>query len=885
MNPLKGIFQRRKLTADLSEEMRQHLEEKIEALVADGMAREEAVHAARRSFGNATLLEERSREVWMWPWIESLWADVKFALRQLRKSPGFAATSIATLALGIGANVTVFLILYGVVLKPLPFPHPGQLVRIERSYPGIPSATGTYPAYSGTQALFMMRASRTFSSTPAYDYVPNHTNLIQGGEAVPLDALRVTSGFFHVFQMEPEIGRDFGPKDMVQNAPGVVVLSDAIWKHRFNADKNIVGRAITLGNQLFTVIGVASPKFRLDAKVDVWMPLAITEVPKDRNQLYSFVARMKPGVTRMQAEVDLKEVLLEFKNTYPDLWNKYESVRVLDLHDSLVGQVRPALEILMGAVGMVLLIVSANILSLLLTRAIARRHEISLRAALGASGWRILRQLLVENAILCVAGGIAGVLVAEFAMPLLMHLSPINLPQFTSLRIGGSALVFAAVLILVCASCFSLVPAFESRRARLNESLRVNAAQVAAGRNLAQKSLVVGEVAISLMLLVAAALLLTSFWKLVHTSPGFSAENVLTFKTSFTEAQSTTSATLSRRLNQLVTRLEVQPGVEAAAASNTLPTQLVPDFPFDIIGRPERQPGFGGEADYTPITAHFFDALHIPVIAGRAFNLSDTHGSDPVVIVNQQIADTYFKGKNPVGAHVLIGAAMGPWFRDSVREIVGVVGDTKQAGLDKPAPEIMYLPEAQIPDKLTEMGSHLQGTSWVVRTRSAHIDVAGAARRIFMDNARAPLLNVEPLQEVVGASVAQVRFTMLLLCAFGLISLVLGGAGLYGVMSYTVARRTNEIGIRMALGAQRGDILRMVLQEAGLLVVIGMVLGIAASLAGARVLRSLLFGVAPRNPLTFVAMCSVLLLTGLFAAWLPARRAASIDPMQALRAE
>jgi predicted permease len=811
--------------------------------------------------------------------VNRLMNDLRYALRQIRKSPSFATTAILTLALGIGANLTVFLILYGVLLRPLPFPSPQQLVRIERFYPGGQMNL----AYSGTKAFFMMRASRTFQSAAAYDYIPSHVNLVQNGEAVPLDALRVTSGFFHVFQMAPQIGRDFRPQDMVLHAPGVAVLSDATWKQRFGADPNIVGRAITLGNEKYTVIGVANPKFRLDAKVDAWIPLPITESPEDQNNLYNFVARMKPGVTRLQAQGDLQRVLLELKDVYPKLWDRNEAVRVIDYHDSLVGQVRPALEMLMGAVGLVLLIVSANILSLLLTRAIARRQEMSLRAALGAGGWRILQQLLVENAILCVAGGAAGVLLAQFATPALMHLSPLELPSFASLAMGRQAFGFAAALTLVCAVLFSVVPAMESRRAQLNQSLRINAMRIAEGRNVAQKSLVVGEVAVSLMLLVAAALLLNSFWKLTHTPPGFSAGNVITFKAAFTDQQAATSASLGQRFDELTSRLEAQPGVAAAAAVNSLPTQLTPDFSFDIVGRPAGQRGSSGDQEYLPITPHYFDALRIPIVTGRAFRISDTHGSQPVMIVNRQFARTYFKGENPVGKQIHL--TVGSGFEDGVREIVGVVGNTKQDGLDAPAPGIMYLPAAQIPDRMTQWSNRALGTSWVIRTKSPQVNVLPSARRIFMDNAQTPLISVEPMRDVVSASVGRQRFMMLLLAIFGLTSLVLGGAGLYGVMSYTVARQSKEIGVRMALGAQRVDILRMVLRDASILVIFGMIIGIAASLAGAQLLRSLLFGIAPRDPFTLIAMCGVLLLTGLFAAWWPARRAASIDPMQALRSE
>jgi predicted permease len=807
--------------------------------------------------------------------------DVAYAVRQLRKTPGFTFATVLTLALGIGANLTVFLLLYGVLLRPLPFPHPERLVRVERSYPsGDP-----VPAYSGTVALFLRRSSHSFESAAIYDYMPGNVNLVQEGEAIPLKALRTSSDFFRVFDMDPAMGRGFNPGDMIPNAPGVVVISNSLWRERFASDTNILGKAITLGNRPYSVIGVARPEFHLDAKADAWIPLPIVESPADSGHEYNIVARLRPGVSHTQAEADLKDGLLQLKNTYPLLWDKNESARALDFHDSLVGDIRPALEILMGAVALVLVIVAANILSLLLTRSIARRREMSLRSALGASGWRILRQLLVENALLSLAGGVAGILLAQLAAPILMHLSPLELPAFSSMQVGAPALAFAAVLTLACALLFSLVPAFESRSTQLSESLRVNTTQIAGGRHLAQKALVVSEVAVSLVLMVAAALLLTSFWKLVHTPTGFDPRNVVTFKNAFSDEQAASSASLGQRLDELSGRLEAIPGVASAAAVSNLPTQLVADLSFDILGRSKDRKDAAGDEKYIGITPHYFDALRVPMVSGRSFTQSDSHASAPVVIVNQQFVRTYFKGENPIGQHIRIGAMMGPGFEDPVREIVGVAGDIKQAGLDQPTPGAMYLPAAQLPDQETRMFNGLLGMSWIVRTKSPQVDVATAARRIFMDNAHTPLLSVEPLDVVVSASVAQQRFSMILLSAFGIISLVLGAAGLYGVLSFAVARQTKEIGVRMAVGAQRADIIRMVLRDAGKLILLGLVAGVIGALAGAHLLQSLVFGIAPRDPLTLACMCGVLLLTGLFAAWWPARRAAATEPMQALRAE
>lgn len=865
----------------LREEIESHIALQAEENIRAGMNAAEAHRQARLKFGPSEAVREQYHAEEGLPFLENVLNDLRYAMRVLLKSSGFSIAALSILALGIGANLTVFLVIYGVLLKPLPFPNPEQLVRIERSY----SDGTTTHSYSGTKALFFRRMNQAFSSMAAYDYIPSHANLVQGNNVVPISVLRVTSDFFRTFKMQPAMGRDFAPADMEPNAAGVVVLSDAIWRLRFNSDPSILGKGITLGNRSYTVIGVANPRFVLDAKSDAWIPLPITESPGDMSNNYNVVGRMNPGVTAAGAAADLRRVSSEFRNAYPKLWDKTEGVRTIDLHDAFTGDLRPALRILMGAVGLVLLIVTANILSLLLTRAVGRRRELGLRVALGASNWRVLRQLLAENALLCAAGGAAGILVAVLGTPALMHLSPIELPQFASLRMGGVTLVFAGALTLACCVVFSVVPMLETRNTRLRESLQLNSTRIAAGRHVAQRALVVSEVAISLVLIVGAILLLATFWKLVHTPPGFTAENVLTFKSTLSDEQAATSAVFAQHLNQIRAQINAVPGVESAGGAITLPTQLCPDLPFDIVGRASNRQDANGDEKYLPVTAGFFETLQIRTIAGRTFTDSDTHGSAPVVIVNQAFAHTYFPNQNPVGQHILIGKVMGPGFEDPVREIIGVVGDVRQDGLDQPAPGIMYLPSGQVPNAETRLINGLVGESWVIRTRSGGVQVLPAIRRIFMDNLRAPLLSVEPMSQVVGDSVAQQRFNMILLGGFGLISLVLGAAGLYGVMSYTVARQTREIGVRMALGAERGDIARMVLRDACILLGIGLLFGVTIALAGGRILSSLLFGVKPHDPLTLASASGLLLATGIFSAWWPARRAARVEPMQALRTE
>jgi len=865
----------------LREEMRTHMTMQTEENISAGMSPEEARRQAVLKLGAIQAVREQYHAEEGLPSLENILHDLRYAIRVLLKSPGFSLAAILTLALGIGANLIVFVIVYGVLLKPLPFPNAQQLVRIERRYP---DGTTTH-SYSGTKALFFERTNQAFSSMAAYDYIPSHANLALGQSVSPISVLRVTSGFFRTFDMRPVIGRDFSAADMSPHAAGVVILSDAMWRHTFNSDPHIVGKGITLGNRSYTVIGIANPRFTLDAKSDAWIPLPLTESPEDMSNNYNLVGRMKPGVTETGAIADLQRALAEFRNAYPKLWDKTEGVQAVDLHDSFTGDLRPALRILMGAVGLVLLIVAANILSLLLTRAVARRREVGVQVALGASNWRVLRQLMAENLLLCVAGGGAGMIIAAFGAPALMHLSPIELPQFASLHIGGTAVALAGVLILACLLVFSIVPMLETRNTRLLESLQLNSTRIAAGRHVAQRALVVSEVAISLVLLVGAILLLTTFWKLIHTSPGFTAENVLTFKSSLSDEQAMTSAVFAQHLNELKAQIDAIPGVESTGGAITLPTQLCPDLPFDIIGRASSRKDANGDEEYLPVTAGFFETLQIPMIAGRPFSNSDTRGSAPVMVVNQTFAHRYFPKENPVGQHILIGKIMGAGFEDPVREIVGVIGDVRQDGLDQPDPGIMYLPAAQIPDQETRLVNGLVGESWVVRTHSDEVAVLPGIRRIFMDDTHAPLLSVEPMSRVIGDSVAQQRFNMILLGGFGLISLVLGAAGLYGVMSYTVARQTREIGVRMALGAERGDIARMVLRDASVLLGIGLSIGVATALAGSQLLSSLLFGVKPHDPLTLATASGLLLATGFFSAWWPARRAARVEPMQALRSE
>jgi predicted permease len=807
--------------------------------------------------------------------------NIRYAFRQLRHAPGFTITAILTLALGLGANTIVFTILYGTLMRDLPFPQPNQLLRIERSYP----KSGLEPVLSATKFRFIARENHAFQSVAAYDLMPGHVTLLEGGNATALPSAHISATFFRTFAMQPVRGRDFSEADDTPHAAPVAIISNSLWRTHFASDPTTVGRSVTLGTESYTIIGVASPQFALEEKTDVWVPLRQQEDAQDHTNLYNVVGRMKAGVTPALAQADMERMLTAFGREYPALKFQDEGIAAIDFRRSLIGDVRPALEILMAAVSLILLIVCANVLSLLLARTIARRREMSLRSALGASPWHILRQLLAENLVLSMIGGAAALAIAYFCAPLLLRLSPLRLPEFALLQIDLPVVLFVAAGVLTCAAIFSIVPTLEMRNIRLNEALRSNPNQSIGTRNLPQRFLVIGEVAVSLVLLIGAGLLLGSFWRLIHVKPGFNVGNTLTFQTTFDARDASTSERLAQKEDALLADIKARQGVVSAATSFGLPTRLNPDLPFEIIGRPAKPNGADGDAKFRPVSAEYFSTLKIPVIMGRAFDARDTHSAQATIIINRELAHEFFANRSPLGEHILIGRVMGPSFTDVPREIVGVVGDTKEDGLDQDSPAMLYLPSTQNLDRLTAMGNELMGTSWIVRTQGPPSDVAEPIRQLFLRDAHMPLLKMATMQSVMDESLARQRFNMILLCIFGGLALLLGAAGLYGVMSYMVAQQTRSIGLRMVVGARRSDVLRMVLRQAAVLVGVGMVLGLAVSLAVVSLLRSMLFAVAPRDPLTVAIMCCVLALTAFIAACVPAQRAAQIEPMTALRQE
>ena len=808
--------------------------------------------------------------------------EIRHSIRQLLHSKSFSITAILTLAIGLGANATIFALFYSTLVRPLPFPHPNQLMLLSRLYPGAEYED----ALSATKFLIIKRETKAFSSVTASDIGPGNVSLVESGGPIALAELHSGAHYFSTLAVPPALGRDFSDEDTRPNAARTAILSYAAWRNHFAANPAILGQSVKLGGENYTVIGVADPHFSLEDKIDVWLPIQAQEDATDRANLYKVIARLKPGVSLSAANTDLHRIYGDFRRTYPDLGDTDESFGGRDLHTAFVGDIKPALFILMGAVFMLLLIVCANVLCLLLARSIARKTELAIRSALGATPLRMVRMLLTENLLLCIVGGAAAVAVAFAALPMLLHISPVELPQFSQSALNTPIILFVAVTGLICSALFSLLPALQSRTSNLDEALRgASGSRSVSTRNRPQQVLVIGEVAISLLLLVGAGLLFTSFWRLIHVPPGFDTKNVLTFDMTFSKGDGSTTQRLWSQEERLLNDIESLPGVLAAGTAPSLPTQLHPDLPFEIIGRPRDAKGSGGEADINNISPHYLQALSIPILRGRGFDSRDTHSSTPVVLISNALAKKYFPTQNPIGEHILIGRIMGPVFADSPREIIGVVADTKEEALDRMPPVLVYEPVTQVPDVLTQLANEKLGISWAVHTAAPDPSLAENIRKIFERDVQLPLLHVRPMDAVVAKSVAAQRFSAVLLGLFGAIALLLGAAGLYAVMSHSVLRQTREIGVRMAIGAGRTDVLQMVLRQAGWLLIIGVGTGLVLSLVLTRLMRSMLYEVAPYDPLTIISVSVILIFTGFIAAYLPARRASRVDPMQALRAE
>ncbi len=907
MSRFRQMFSRRRMTDDLSEEMQQHIEEKIEALVANGMPREEAIHAARRAFGNATLLEQRSREVWMWPLVESIWADIKFALRQLRKSPGFTAVVVLTLALGIGANTAIFSLVNAVLLRSLPVRNPNELVVMQWSahtWPNLTTGSSSYGdcasdrnarSFSGcslSYPMFQEIAGRRdlFSSAMAFAG-PEEMDLSGNGQASIAQGELVSGSYFETLEVRAALGRTLQPEDEKPGAPAVAVLDYGYWQRAFGGATTVVGRTVRLNNVVFTIVGVADRGFtRLTPgkSLDLWVPLQQAKPlgvgwagASDAGPWWlTVVGRLQPGISREQAQAAMN-VWFVNQTTHgaKPAWKATDDqrLRLLPAQSGLTGfraRLGEPLMLLMAAVGIILVIACANVAGLMLARGAARETEMAVRIAVGAGKRRVIRQLLTESLLLSCAGAALGTLVAYMGATGLATFFSRNAyaPMRLDLHPNAPVLLFAIGVAVLTGIGFGLAPAFRGAQANLATELKGNSATTRHGsrrRFGLGSGLVVLQVALSVVVLSGAGLLLRTLDKLHSIDPGFDTRNLLLFS-----IEPELAGYKGQRTPELYTnlqqRLAALPGVVSASySSGALLGGGIWKGEVDVEGRADKN---SVETQMLFVGSDFFTTMKIPLAAGRMIRPEDLNRKPLVAIVNQAFVKKYVGGRNPIGLH--LGGIGGGDAKDPQWTIVGVVRDTKYQNLRSAEAPTTYVPLMK------------GGATFVLRTAAAPAVFMPAVRQIVNQADRnLPVIRMRTQSEIVDRTLFNERLVARLFGLFGALGLALACIGVYGLLSYEVARRTREIGIRSALGAQRVDLLLLIVRQGLVLLVFGVAAGIGAALGVTRLLSSLLYDVRPTDAVTFSAVAAILIFVGLVACFLPARRAASINPMVALRAE
>lgn len=821
----------------------------------------------------------------------NLLADLRHSIRVLLNSPGFTTIAIAALALGIGANTAIFSVANTVLLQPLPYPEPDRIMRVERSYP-----QGAGPSSSIPKFMAWKKNNQVFEAMTIYDFQSLGLNLGSGDRPEQVHGIHVSQDYFRVFGVSPALGRTFLPQEDLPGGAKAAVISNDLWKTRLGANPSLLGKPLILAGDPYTVVGILPASFRPDPPADVFIPLQADPDSINQANYLQVAGRLKPGVTIAAAKANVKLAGERFREANPKWMDKTESVTMVPLRDALVGDVKPALMILVGAVGFVLLIACANVANLLLARASGRHKEIAIRTAVGASRGRLISQLLTESILLAAVSGLVGFLIGAWGVRVLLALSPGNLPRVNAPDHAASivsaldwqVLAFTFAIALITGVVFGLFPALHISKLDVNSILKETSGRSGTGlkQNRARSILVASEMALAVILLVGAVLTIRTFVGLSSVQPGFDPHNVITMQTSLTGGRYDSTAKVESMVHQVVQRIEALPGAQSAAAAIMLPVEGELDLPFLIEGRPPSNGGFSGDEQWRAVSPHYFSAFRIPVLRGRAFENRDTGKSERVLIINQALAKKYWPKGDPIGQRVTIAKGLGPQFEEPSRQIVGVVGDVRESGLQDSDQPVMYVPQGQIIDPLTQLANSQIPMSWAIRTSSDPSALTSAIQReILAVDGQLPVSKIRTMEQVVSESTARQNFNMLLLSIFAGLALLLAAIGIYGLMSYTVEQRTQEIGIRLALGAGRGDMLRMIVRQGMQLAGIGVVIGLAAAFGLTRLLASLLFGVKTTDPLTYVAVALVLSSVALFACYVPARRATKIDPLIALRYE
>ena len=794
--------------------------------------------------------------------------DFRFALRGLARKPGFAIIAVLTLALGIGATTAMFSVVDAVLLRPLPFPAQQQLIHANGRFSQSEGA-----AVSPLDFVDYRASARNFQQFAAMGYQDGTSNLTGGAQPEQVRGQIVSWNFFRTLGISPLVGRDFVADDEKENEPTVAILGNGIWKREFGADPGIVGRKVTLDGQLVTIVGVLPVDIPSVSLAEIWEPLPMENSGMNirRSHFLLVIARMNPEITLNQAKAELDTIAENIAAQHPDT-NKTWSLRVMPLTNYIVGGTQKALLLLLGAVVILLLIGCANVANLLLARASGRRKEIAIRAALGASRWRIARQMLTESLVLSIAGGTLGIFSAVWGVAGLAALAPSSLPRVNEIQVDWTVLVFAAAVSLLTGILFGLAPAIQFSRSDAQQVLKEGfGGSSRSARHRTGNLLVVGEVALSVGLLLGGALLFNSFWHLIHVDPGFRSDHVIatTLHMSNSARKRTEKVAFYHQLEE---KLKSLPGVEGAGAISELPLSgEFNDSSFQVEGRVYPPGGFD-DADLRRTTTGFLNALHVPLISGRWLDATDTANAPATVVVNQEFVKRFSGGKNPIGQHIQLSGDP-----TKTREIVGVVGTIKHSSLSEPPRAAMYVSIDQLaPPDMTI----------VVRSSGNPAQLSAALRETVQSlDPNQAISAIRSMDDIVSNSVAQPRFASQILGLFAVLALLLAADGLYGLIAYTVSQRTHEIGIRMALGAEPRDVLKLVIGQGLKLALAGAAIGIVGALALTRLMQGLLFQVSPTDPVTFISVTALLTIVALAASYLPARRAMRVDPMIALRYE
>src|SRR5438445_2664698 len=887
MRWMDGLFGKRKREKELEEEVRSHLKLSAQERVERGVDEGEATSAARREVGNVELVKETTRDAWGWGFLDRLAQDLRFGLRMIVKSPGFAAVAILTLALGIGANTALFSVVNAVLLNPLPYPDPDQLVTLAESKPNFDSGSISFPNFRDWR-----KDNRTFSMmgiSRSYSY-----SLTGRGEAEQVDAEFVSSDYLTLLGVKPVIGRLFEEGEDEIGASPIVLIGEGFWNRKFGAARDISGQGLTLDGRTFTIVGVVPASFKLQVgsfrASDVYAPIGQWTNPLLPNRAaglgFHGVGRLRPSVTIQQARADMKRVTGALTAAYPDA-DTGIGATLMPLKEQMVGHVRPLLLVLLAAVGFVLLIACVNVANLLMARSTGRTREFAVRAALGADRARIVRQLLTESTVLALAGGGLGLFLAASGTDVALRNLPSALPRANEIGLDFRVLLFTMAVSLLCGILFGLVPALRISRPNLQETLKEGGRGSGGGKHRAQGVFVVAEMALALVLLIAAGLMIRSLSALWSVNPGFDSHNVLSFGVALAPSPKDTSPDAIRaKLREAQSRLASTPGVKAASLSwGALPLAGDDEDLFYLEGQPK--PASANDMSWAisyVVQEDYLKVMGIPLQRGRFLTAEDNEHSSHVIVIDDVFARKFFGDQDPVGKRVIMDSKGG-----GVAEIVGVVGHVKQWGLDSDDKQSLraqlYFPFMQLPDGAMQPSSW-SGTGVVVRFEGdAHAVTTAIRSGLRGMSGEQVMYSVQTMEEVIAETLAERRVSMIVLGAFAALALGLASIGTYGVISYLVGQRTHEIGIRMALGAKQSDVMGLVLREGLKMTALGVVLGLIAAAGLTRLMANLLFGVSATDPLTFAGVAVVLTFVALVACYVPARRAMKVDPIVALRYE